>query len=166
MIELVPAGLPDAPVLAALHARCFEDSWSEKGFRQLMEATGVEATLAHDSGEPLGFILIRVAADECEILSLGVVPTSRGQGTGSRLVERAAHRASERGARTMFLEVNVNNTAAKRLYEKLGFREAGRRGGYYRSCDSLADALILRRDLPIPAWESLDNSSSVKTERT
>ncbi|HEX3654041.1 MAG TPA: GNAT family N-acetyltransferase [Rhizomicrobium sp.] len=167
MIEFTPAELSDASVLAALHARCFEDRWNEMAFRQLIKARGVQAILADaNSGDPIGFILVRVAADECEILSLGVAPERRCHGLGSQLVQQAAHGAYRCGARAMFLEVNVNNTAAKQLYQELGFKEVGRRIGYYQSCDSLADALILRRSLPIPAWESSDNSSSVATERT
>lgn len=167
MTRFAPADLSDAPGLAALHARCFAEGWSEKAFRQLMDAHGVQAILSRaESGEALGFILVRVVVDECEILSLGVAPGSRSHGTATQLVQWGAHRAYECGARAMFLEVNANNTAAKQLYRKLGFEEAGRRTGYYLTCDSLADALILRRGLPIPAWESQRNSSSVRTERT
>jgi len=165
--QFAPADLSDTAALAALHARCFAESWSESAFRQLMDAHGVQAILSRaESGEPLGFLLVRVVADECEILSLGVAPESRSRGLGTELVQWAAHGAYKCGARTMFLEVNVNNTAAKQLYKKLGFEETGRRTGYYRTCDSLADALILRSSLPIPAWESLRTSSSVRTERT
>jgi [ribosomal protein S18]-alanine N-acetyltransferase len=48
------------------------------------------------------------------------------------------------GARTVFLEVGEQNTPACRLYRRAGFREVGRRQGYY---DSGATALVLRRDL-------------------
>ena len=35
------------------------------------------------------------------------------------------------GARTVFLEVDEDNVPARRLYRRAGFREVGRREGYY-----------------------------------
>ena len=48
----------------------------------------------------------------------------------------------------MFLEVDEDNTAASRLYDRAGFREVGRRPGYYPGAGGkAAAALVLRRDL-------------------
>lgn len=151
MTEITAAHPSDAGILAGLHARCFVEVWSERAFRQLLEAANVRALLARDAaGEAQGFVLLRVAADECEILSLGVVPELRCRGLGSELVQAGAAEAHDGGGRAMFLEVDANNDAAKHLYCKLGFREVGRRKGYYRICESLADAVVLRRELPFP----------------
>jgi [ribosomal protein S18]-alanine N-acetyltransferase len=162
MIEVAVADTFQAPALAALHGQCFPQGWSDDTFRQLLATSEVRAMVARaDSAEIIGFILVRVAADECEILSLAVAPKRRCQGIGSKLIEAGAHEAFACGACAMFLEVDVNNTAATYLYRKLGFKEVGRRTGYYRICDSLADALILRCELPIGAWESAGDSSNV-----
>jgi len=37
------------------------------------------------------------------------------------------------------------NTAAIRLYETMGFRQSGRRQGYYQSPGGREDALVMRR---------------------
>ena len=48
----------------------------------------------------------------------------------------------------MFLEVDEDNEPARRLYRRAGFREVGRRAGYYQQGrDHAATALVLRRDL-------------------
>ena len=44
-------------------------------------------------------------------------------------------------ASTVLLEVRESNTAARQLYEKLGFVEIGGRPDYYR--DPVEDALLL-----------------------
>lgn len=166
MIEIAVADPSDATAFAALHTRCFAQGWSEDTFRQLLGTPNVLTLLAHgDSSEVLGFIVVRIAADESEILSLAVAPEYRSRGVGGKLVESSAHEASERGAHAMFLEVSVNNAAATHLYRKRGFKEAGRRRGYYQVCDSLADALVLRCELPIRTWESGCDSSNVSAER-
>ena len=52
--------------------------------------------------------------------------------------------AREQAARTMVLEVAIGNAAARALYERAGFVEAGRRPRYYADG---GDALILRARL-------------------
>ena len=166
MIEIVVADRCCVRLFAALHARCFSEPWNENAFRHLMEEPNILALSAYSgSGDVMGFILARVAADECEILSLAVGPEHRRQTLGCKLVKAAGRDAHGHGARAMFLEVDVNNAAATHLYRKLGFKEVGRRTGYYRVCDSLSDALILRCELPIHAWESVNDSSNVRPER-
>jgi len=125
--------------LAALHAEAFETPWDAASLTALLDSPGVFAV-----EQPDGFILIRVVADEAEILTLAVRPAARRNGLGGRLVEAAVVRAAAHGAARMFLEVAEDNVAARALYARAGFVEAGRRRGYYaRSDGSREDALIL-----------------------
>jgi ribosomal-protein-alanine N-acetyltransferase len=149
-MKIAHAAAAEAPLLASLHARCFAQAWDAKAFAELLKLENVFAFIVHEGETAAGFIMIRVAADEAECLSIGVLPEYRKQGLAHELVLAAAQRAFGVGARTLFLEVDVNNAPARALYRKLGFDEAGQRRGYYRSCESLADALVLRRVLPIP----------------
>ncbi len=89
-------------------------------------------------------VLARAAADEAEILTLGVVPTARRRGLGRALLDAAKAEAARRGARAVFLEVSTHNAAARRLYLASGFVEAGLRRRYYADG---SDALLLRADL-------------------
>ncbi|WP_447911238.1 ribosomal protein S18-alanine N-acetyltransferase [Brevundimonas bullata] len=125
--------------LAALHAEAFDTPWDAASLTALLASPGVFAV-----EQPDGFILIRVVADEAEILTLAVRPAARRSGLGGRLVEAAVVRAAALGAERMFLEVAEDNVAARALYARAGFREAGRRRSYYaRSDGSREDALIL-----------------------
>lgn len=125
--------------LAALHAEAFDTPWDAASLTALLASPGVFAV-----EQPDGFILIRVVADEAEILTLAVRPAVRRSGLGGRLVEAAVVRAAALGAERMFLEVAEDNVAARALYARAGFREAGRRRSYYaRSDGSREDALIL-----------------------
>ena len=129
--------------LADLHATAFAAPWSAAAIAELLAQPGVFA-----EGDEDGFILIRVVADEAEILTLAVRPQARRQGVGARLVQAAAGRAAGQGAARLFLEVAEDNAAARALYARCGFSEVGRRRGYYPSSGGgRIDALTLARDL-------------------
>jgi len=129
--------------LAALHAEAFEAPWDAAAFEALLGQGGV-----HLVERPGGFILMRTVADEAEILTLAVRPDARKRGVGAGLVVRGAAEAAARGATRLFLEVADDNVAARALYARAGFAEAGRRPRYYARADgSRRDALLLALDL-------------------
>ncbi|WP_308446376.1 ribosomal protein S18-alanine N-acetyltransferase [Elioraea sp.] len=138
-----------APLLAALHACAFPaDPWDADAFAALLAMPGAFALIAAEDATPAGFVLARIAADEAEIVTLGVVPRARRRGHGTRLAAAAAAEAQARGAGRLFLEVAAGNAAARRLYGRLGFREVGQRRGYYPDG---ADALVLALALSPPS---------------
>lgn len=129
--------------LATLHAEAFDAAWDVAAFESLLGQAGVRLTEG-----PNGFILIRTVADEAEILTLAVRPVARRCGIGAGLVARGASDAATCGATRLFLEVAEDNEAARALYARAGFVEAGRRPGYYGRADgSWVDALILALNL-------------------
>ncbi|HTI00023.1 MAG TPA: GNAT family N-acetyltransferase [Acidisoma sp.] len=141
-IDLV--GPAYAPVLAAIHALSFpRERWDAATFQQQLEMHGVLGLLDSRGG----MILLRVTADEAEILTLGTVPAMRRLGIAAGLLADALDRAARLGARSVFLEVEVDNTPALGLYAAAGFAEVGRRRAYYANG---SDALVLRADLPSP----------------
>ena len=150
-LRLRAATQDDLVTLAALHALCFAQGWSARSIGQLLGTQGAFALLAEQGGAACGFIIIRVAADEAEILSIGVPGPGRRLGTGRRLVAAGAAKAHAMGAAHLFLEVARENEAARALYASAGFVEAGLRRGYYREPGAEAeDALVLRANLPFP----------------
>jgi ribosomal-protein-alanine N-acetyltransferase len=98
--------------------------------------------------ELAGFILSRMAADEAEILSVAVAARRRGRGVARALLDLHLRRLAGLGVRAVFLEVEESNEPARRLYRRAGFREVGRRPGYYpEGGGSALAALVLRRDV-------------------
>jgi ribosomal-protein-alanine N-acetyltransferase len=144
-----PVGAEDSAILAALHARAFEKSWSAAEIAALL-ANPVAFAILAETDAPQGFLLAWVAAGNCEILTLAVAPEARRKRVGANLVTAAMAAALVRGAGAMLLDVAENNAAARGLYAHLGFEEVARRPRYYRSADGETDALLLRRALPRP----------------
>jgi len=146
-VTLAPVPADNAAILAQVHASSFAESWDEAAIASLLATPGVYALGAQHAGGLAGFVMLRVAADEAEILTLAVVPTLRRQRIAQRLMAFAAAQASVMGARLLFLEVASDNNAALALYRSLSFENAGRRADYYQRGTTHADALVLRLDL-------------------
>ena len=145
---LAQASTRDAAAFAAIHAASFNRGWSEQEFEQLLTDRSVIADRVMRGRTVLGFILSRRAADEAEILSVAVARAARGQGLARRLLDLHLRRLAGLGLRAVFLEVEEDNIAARKLYARAGFQEAGRRQDYYiQGRARPAAALVLRRDL-------------------
>ena len=96
--------------------------------------------------EPAGFVVGQIAADEAEVLTVGVLPRWQRRGVGSILVEGLSRAAKRAEAKRLFLEVAADNQAAFELYRKLGFTAVGMRKGYYDpggAGEAAQDALVL-----------------------
>jgi [ribosomal protein S18]-alanine N-acetyltransferase len=145
---LSEADARDAHSLARLHAASFRRGWSDGEFEQLLNERSMLAHRATRGRTLDGFILSRIAAGEAEILSVAVASSRRGQGLARALLSLHLRRLAGLGARAVFLEVDEDNAPARRLYARAGFREVGRRAGYYQHAgNNAATALVLRRDL-------------------
>jgi ribosomal-protein-alanine N-acetyltransferase len=91
-----------------------------------------------------GYIATWIVVDEVHINNIAVLPAYRGRGYGSALLAHALAEAAGVGAERATLEVRRSNDAARRLYERFGFRMAGVRRDYYSH--PTEDALILWRE--------------------
>ncbi|MBV9250421.1 MAG: ribosomal protein S18-alanine N-acetyltransferase [Acetobacteraceae bacterium] len=128
--------------LAKVHREAFpeREAWGPDAFSLQLGIPGVFALL-DPSG---GLILVRVAGEEAEVLTLAVAPAVQRLGIGSLLLRSAMSKARQAGAASMVLEVSVSNEPARRLYQAAGFHGIGERRNYYPDG---SDALILRTEL-------------------
>ncbi|HUL50688.1 MAG TPA: ribosomal protein S18-alanine N-acetyltransferase [Gemmatimonadales bacterium] len=136
-----PAELADVPAILAIERASFSDPWSRQDFIECVNS-GVPFLAAGSEGNLAGYIIAHYAADEGEILNLGVRESDRRHGTGRTLVTAMLHALRERGVTSVYLEVRESNAVAQHLYEQLGFIRVGRRRHYYRL--PTEDAVVLR----------------------
>jgi ribosomal-protein-alanine N-acetyltransferase len=136
-----PARPTDVGDVGAIERAVFSDPWSEDDFAECV-ASEAPFLIADAHGVVAGYVVAQSAADQGEILNLGVAPVYRRQGIGRALVEGVRALLVARGVRQVYLEVRESNAVARRLYQSLGFNEVARRARYYRR--PAEDAVILR----------------------
>ena len=148
-LHIEPGRTGDARELARIHAQGFYRGWPAGEFENFLTATNTPVYVACDARRRIaGFALIRIAADEAELLTIAVDTKWRGKRVGQALLKAAFDDLLLTPARRMFLEVSEENAAAIRLYQREGFAVISSRKGYYPKPDgSQATALVMARDL-------------------
>ncbi len=131
----------DAPLLEELHRTLFPTGPWEASF--WLEAIGRPSDAVLVMGSPVrGFAMIRAAADEAELLTIGT--TRPRQGDGRALLAASAQAALDLGAERLFLEVSARNRGARGLYRDMGFVRLALRQSYYHDG---SDAEVMALDL-------------------
>jgi len=96
-----------------------------KRIRELLASGDVTVLLAGNGPDGLALLRFRPSlwseSLDCYLEELYVVPDRRGHGLGQALMEAAIETAREEGATHMDLGTAEADTAARGLYEKLGF---------------------------------------------
>jgi ribosomal-protein-alanine N-acetyltransferase len=103
------------------------------------------ALVAEQEAAIAGFVVASVVGRQAELESIAVVGEAQGRGVGGNLLAQLIAELRLAGVGELDLEVRESNRAGRRLYERAGFREVGRRRGYYQ--EPVADAILLRLGL-------------------
>ncbi|HKE64305.1 MAG TPA: ribosomal protein S18-alanine N-acetyltransferase [Micromonosporaceae bacterium] len=120
------------------------ERWSAPMFWSEL-ANGHEYVVALDEqGHVAGYAGLAYATDEAWVQNVAVRRERQRAGIGRTLMDALLAKSRERGMRSMWLEVAVDNAPAQRLYDAYGFVGVGVRQGYYQPSNT--DALVMRRD--------------------
>jgi len=131
----------DLPQVIAIERRAFPAPWSLAMFvLELSKPSGI-CLAATDGERVLGYLVCSRYDTVWHVMNVAVDPELQGGGIGTAMLEHLLAQTEPRDRFT--LEVRQSNTAAIRLYERLGFRSAGLRRRYYQ--DNGEDALIMWR---------------------
>jgi ribosomal-protein-alanine N-acetyltransferase len=134
--------LDDLPSVQAIEQASFTTPWPPLAYRSELESNRLATYLvARAEGAIVAYAGIWMMVDEAHITTFAVHPRWRRQRIGEQLLLALLDIARERRAREATLEVRLSNLAARRLYEKYGFRPVGIRPRYYS--DDNEDALIM-----------------------
>ncbi|SPT69343.1 ribosomal protein S18-alanine N-acetyltransferase [Anaerobiospirillum thomasii] len=109
---------------------CHTHPWTYDGIKESFNDNSKVIGIYHDK-ELIGFSVISLLFDECELFTIGIVPAMQGRGFGSKLLAFSLSLAYSLGGRRCFLEVRVSNEKAIALYKAYNFEIMGVRRGYY-----------------------------------
>lgn len=161
LLTLKPLTADLLPAAVQLDQACFGRLWTLEGYQRELDSPNSElivlqpqapqssteaiasANLTLHQSPIIGLGCFWSIVEEAHITIVAVHPDYQRQGLGQALLWALLSQAHHRGLERATLEVRVSNQAAIALYEKFGFREAGRRRRYYE--DTGEDALILWR---------------------
>ena len=140
---------PVVSVMDAAFGTTFGEAWTRSQLSGILPMTGVSLMLAWDNrnDKVVGFSLVRLVADEAELLLLAILPTHHRRGIGRRLLDHFTRQAKEEGVGRVHLEVRDGNPAVA-MYRAAGFSAVGRRRNYYQALDGKRyDAITLAHEL-------------------
>ena len=133
--------------VAALEKQCFSAPWSERSIGSELTNPLSLWIVALDGKTVAGYVGSQSVLGEADMMNLAVASEYRRMGIGQQLVSTLIDRLRANGVTSLTLEVRASNEIANKLYNKLGFFQAGRRPNYYSNPKE--DAWILRKE-----WEA------------
>lgn len=147
-LRFAPMLPADVDEVYALECSVFPHPWSRANFTESL-ASGYDAWTVRDAqGALAGYYLLMYAVDEAHLLDVAVAAGRQRQGLGRHLLDRIGERAREQGMGSVLLEVRPSNLRALDVYRRYGYREIGRRKGYYPAHGGQReDAIVMRIDL-------------------
>jgi ribosomal-protein-alanine N-acetyltransferase len=143
-MDIRPLTYADLPAIIAIERRAFPTPWSLAMFvMELSKPHGICLTARPAADQPIvGYLICSRYDTVWHLMNVCVDPDMRRSGVGSALLEELLATIDDPLAR-LTLEVRTSNAGAVTLYERFGFRAAGRRPRYYS--DNGEDALIMWR---------------------
>ncbi len=116
------------------------DRLSARQLRHHIASPGTDVIVAVRDGVLAGVAVVffHEAHRIARLYSIAVAPEARGAGIGEALLAAAERGARARGRDRFRLEVRIDNAAARRLYERRGYRVFGAKPRYYEDgCDAV-----------------------------
>ena len=134
----------DLPQVIAIERRAFPTPWSLAMFvLELSKPSGICLAATVDD-RLVGYLVCSRYDRVWHLMNIAVDGHWRRRGVATALMRRLFEKADAASAQYT-LEVRMSNRSAIAMYERFGFRAAGRRRGYYH--DNREDALIMWRTI-------------------
>lgn len=132
----------DLDAVVAIEREVFLFPWTRGNFSDSINS-GYYCLVLDLDGRIFGYGVMTIGAEEAHLLTLSIAAGSQRKGWGERLLRHFIQIAIDQRARSMFLDVRESNHAATRLYERIGFRQVGRRRDYYPAMGGREDSLVM-----------------------
>ena len=141
MIELEKINNPNKHLVLGIYQKIYSGECDINALFGMMDKLSHVGFFGYSDNHLVGFISANCAADELDIIELGVISEFRRLGVAHKLITHLQLYCIRQNIKKIFLEVAENNAAAIGLYEKTGFSNIGIRKNYYSRNGTLIDGL-------------------------
>jgi [ribosomal protein S18]-alanine N-acetyltransferase len=131
----------DLDVIVELEKVLFSQPWNLASFEYELEQPYSESYVVVCGDRIVAYFMMWSLLDEMHVLNIAVIPEYRRKGIARWLLEMFIEKSQQNHIRIIHLEVRESNVGAIRLYEKIGFKNVGRRRNYYS--EPTEDALLM-----------------------
>ena len=121
----------DLIAVAEIEKLIFSIPWSVQAFKDSLYNDNTIYFVATEDDVVIGYCGMYISFEEGNITNVAVDSACRRKGVAQKLLNKLITMATQKGVNNIFLEVRETNVAAIKLYEHLGFREAGIRRNFY-----------------------------------
>ncbi|MCP5322631.1 MAG: ribosomal protein S18-alanine N-acetyltransferase [Candidatus Paracaedibacteraceae bacterium] len=136
----------DSPACLNILKAAFTTPWEELDFIFQTPSHALYGVFIQNN--LTGFIAVSIMIDESEILNLAVHPDHQQKGIGKALLTHTIQVLKNQQIKKIFLEVDITNIPAQRLYQHTGFQIMGYRKAYYPQPDgTFHDAAVMQLKL-------------------
>jgi len=127
-LKIEQAKLNDLDVLHRIERECFtSEAFTREHVAYLLESPNAVSLVAKTNHEIVGFIVGMIEdygrVTVGHVYTIDVSVKHRRAGVGLRLLDELERVFLERGVKTSYLEVRIDNKAARELYRKKGYTE-------------------------------------------
>jgi ribosomal-protein-alanine N-acetyltransferase len=132
--------------LSCIDAKDFPFPWTKVQWQQELSKSTTLLGVGKDNGKTIGFCLFHFSPIEQigHLIKILVLPSVRSKGFAACLHEFVASEVKNRSANSLYLEVSVNNQAAIKFYQKLGYKNLVIKKKFYSNGD---DAYAMQKIL-------------------
>lgn len=131
----------DLSSVVEIENETFSDPWSYDSFKKESSLVNNIYLVVEKEGQIAGYCGLWGIAGEGQITNVAVKSSFRNQKIGEKMMQTLLNEGRKAGLEAFTLEVRVGNLFARRLYQKLGFREEGIRKNFYSH--PIEDAVIM-----------------------
>ena len=135
----------DLDQVMELEEDLFTVPWTKEGFFTFLTREDTMFFVVEEKEKILGYCSMMRVLDEGDILNVAVRRDRQREGIGQFLVDSLFRMAKPLGIHLVHLEVRESNGSARRLYQRMGFREDGLRKNYYT--DPTEAAVLMTKEL-------------------
>ena len=135
----------DLEQVVDIEQKLFSVPWTKEGFLTYLMKKDTMFFVVEEKERILGYCSMMTVLDEGDILNVAVRSDRQKEGIGQFLVDSMLRMAEMQGIKLVHLEVRQGNGTARRLYQRLGFKEDGLRRNYYEN--PVENAVLMTKEM-------------------